>query len=255
MRLAFAFAVMFGLQQSTAPLTLRIRVFNGGEDVTNETQIKVFKAGEHQTPVAEARGRATVETSVEPGIYDAQVIREREGRALNIRWAERLIVMPYPDEGGRHLEVINFQTGYGALEIRSKDAGAPDVAIFAAGSRQQEAAKRFNGPNYTLFVVPAGRYDLRLTREGQTTWHPDIEVPVDRTRLWVAPSQAGVSDAAAGQQTQNDDDESDHEQDMNEGTCNVHREPQQPQNQQQYDKRPEHAPSFRPHVQVECHDR
>ena len=100
-------------------------------------------------------------------MYDAQIIREREGRVLNIRWAERLIVMPYPDEAGRHLEVINFQNGFGALEVRGHDPGDPEVAIFSAGSHDQEAAKRVGGTGYALFVVRRGT--LRSARAAGRT--------------------------------------------------------------------------------------
>lgn len=186
MPLAVILCALFSIQ-ATAPLMLRIRVFNGPDEVTSEVRVNVFKAGERQTPIAEARARAVIETSVAPGMYDAQIIRERDGRVVNIRWAERLILMPYPDEGGVHLEVINFQNGFGALEVRGADGGVPDVAIFAAGARQQEAARPLTGPNYALFVVPARTYDLRVRRDGETVWHPDVEVPLDRTRLWIAP--------------------------------------------------------------------
>ncbi len=180
-----ALAVVLGTQ-APPPLTLLIRVFNGAEEVTAESRVNIFRAGERQSPLAEARARSVVETAVPQGMYDAQVIHEREGRVLSIRWAERLIVMPYPDEDGRHLEVINFQNGFGALEVRPHDRQA-EVAIFAAGSRQQEAAKRFGGIGYALFVVQPGRYDLRVQSNGRTTWHSDIEVPADRTRLWIEP--------------------------------------------------------------------
>src|SRR5690349_20885272 len=147
MRAALALSLVLGFQ-ATASLTLRIRVFNGPEEVTPETRVTVFKAGERQTPIAEVRGSGVVETSVAAGIYDAQAIQERYGRVVNIRWAERLIVMPYPDEGGRHLEVINFRNALGALEVRSRAGDTPDAAIFAAGSRQQEAARASRGSNY-----------------------------------------------------------------------------------------------------------
>lgn len=185
MRHVFILALALSIQ--AAPITLRIRVFDGATEVTAETRIKVFKAGERQTPVAEGRGSATMEVAVPQGIYDVQVFHERDGRVVSIRWAERLIVMPYPDEAGKHLEVINFQTGYGALEVRTHEETIPDVAIFTAGSRQQEAGRRITGNGYALFVVPAGRYDLRVRAGGEPMWHPDIEVPLDRTRLWIAP--------------------------------------------------------------------
>jgi hypothetical protein len=186
MPLALAIALLLGIQPPPT-LTLLIRVFNGAEEVTAETRVNIFKAGERQTPLSETRAKRIVEAPVPQGMYDAQVIREREGRVVNIRWAERLLVMPYPDEAGRHLEVINFQNGFGALEVRGHEATEPDAAIFAAGSRQQEVGRRFSGTGYALFVVQSGRYDLRVQENGRTTWHPDIEVPADRTRLWIEP--------------------------------------------------------------------
>jgi hypothetical protein len=41
------------------------------------------------------------------------------------------------------------------------------------------------GEGYTVFVVQAGNYDLQVGSGAQTTWHTDIEVPLDRTRLWL----------------------------------------------------------------------
>lgn len=180
--LALALVVCF-----QPPITLMVRVFNGADDVTAESRVNIFKAGDRQQAIAESRAKRVVETSVDQGMYDAQVIQERDGRVLNIRWAERLIVMPYPDEAGRHLEVINFQNGFGALEVRGHAPAAPDVEIFVAGSHEQEAGKRMSGTGYALFVVRAGRYDLRVQHDGQTAWYPDIEVPADRTRLWIEP--------------------------------------------------------------------
>ena len=176
------------LQTQASPLSLQIRVFNGLDEVTAETHVKIFPAGEREKPVTDTTAAVpVVRVTVPPGFYDAQAIRERDGRVLNIRWAERLVVMAYPDEAGHHLEVINFQNGFGALEVRARDGSVPDATLFAAGSRQQEAGRRVTGDNYALFVAPAGRYDLRLRHGGQTTWHPGIEVPQDRTRFWVAP--------------------------------------------------------------------
>ena len=186
MRSAWLLAIALTMQ-SPAPLSLRIRVFSGSDEVTAETRVAVFKAGDRQSRVAESRAGLALDASVAPGSYDAQAIREREGRVVAIKWAERLLVMPYPDEAGRHLEVINLQNGYGALEVRGREPGPLDVAIFASGSRQQEAARPASGPDYVLFVVPAGRYDLRVRSDGQTTWYPDIEVPLDRTRFWPMP--------------------------------------------------------------------
>ena len=67
-------------------------------------------------------------------------MHERDGRVLNIRWANRLVVMAYPDESGHHLEVINFRNGFGALQIRAPGGGQPDVALYEPGKRDKPAA-------------------------------------------------------------------------------------------------------------------
>ena len=185
--LALAFAVD---DASQAPsLTLQVRVFHGIEEVTAETRVTVHRAGQRAEPVAQVPGRpGRVELSVAPGIYDIQAIREREGRVLSIRWAERLVVMPYPDEEGRHLEVINFMNGYGALQVRQRAIpGPPDAILFAPADHDRPAGSRTEGDDYVLFVVLAGRYDVQTRSGGRALWYRDIEVPLDRTRLWFLP--------------------------------------------------------------------
>ena len=169
-----------------APLTLEIRDFNGAEEVTSQTRIAVHHAGDHATPVANVKaGAGRLLISLEPGVYDVQAIRERDGRAVGIRWAERLTVMPYPDEGGRHLEVINFLNGFGALEIVRRDSGVPDASVYAPGERARAAAQGLPGKGYLLFVLRAGTYDLELRNQSVSTWRPGFEIPLDRTRVWV----------------------------------------------------------------------
>jgi hypothetical protein len=132
-----------------------------------------------------AGGQAGVELEVPEGIYDVQAIEERDGSVVNIQWANRLVVMPYPDEGGRHLEVLNFQAGFGALQVRGTPGGTPEVAL-QTGSK--EAARAIQGQGYILFVVPAGTYDVLVRRGERSVRHSGIEVPRDRTRLWVVPA-------------------------------------------------------------------
>jgi hypothetical protein len=179
-------------QAPAPPLTLEIRVFQGAEEVTGETRVTVHRAGDRNTALPPTQGSAGRHMfSVPAGIYDAQVVREKDGRVLNIRWAERLIVMPYPDEDGRHLEVVNFANGYGALQVRRSGPGPlPDVALFAAGDRARATAAPVGfqpGDPYALFIVPAARYDIQVKATERVTWHADLEVPLDRTRLWVIP--------------------------------------------------------------------
>lgn len=175
-------------QAPASRLTLEIRVFAGTEEVTPQTRVTVHRAAERGQPVARAEsGEPSSLIRVPAGLYDAQAVRLREGRVVNIRWAERLVVMPYPDEHGHHLEVINFSPGYGALQVRGADPdAAPDVALFPTG-RRDHPARAVPGPGYALFVVRAGTYDLQVRRGSQVTWHGGIEVPADRTRLWVVP--------------------------------------------------------------------
>lgn len=171
-------------------LTLEIRTYRGLDDVSDATRVVVHRAGERDQPVGViTRSRPTLD--VAPGIYDAQAVLERSGRVIDIRWAERLVVMAYPDESGHHFEVINFANGFGALQVRAgppTTPGAPlDVALFTAEEHSQPAAvSRKSGP-HALFVVRAGRYDLLVSQGGRQTWHAAVDVPRDRTRLWIVP--------------------------------------------------------------------
>jgi hypothetical protein len=175
-------------QPSPQTLTLEIRVFAGTIDVTGETRVTIHRAGERGQPVGQVAAiEPRVLVKVAPGIYDAQAVREKDGQALNIRWAQRLVVMPYADEEGHHLEVVNFMPGYGALQIRQTGpAPGSTFVLYAAGERSQPFPS-IHGNGYTLYVVPAGQYDIEVRRGPKSTWHKGIEVPLDRTRLWIVP--------------------------------------------------------------------
>lgn len=170
-------------------LLLELRVFNGQAEVSSRTRVTVHHAGDRGKPVAvTAGGPAGVELQVPEGIYDVQAIEERDGSVVNIQWANRLVVMPYPDEGGRHLEVLNFMAGFGALQVRASGGGLmPDIALLTAGGTSKEAAKAMKGEGYLLFVAPAGTYDVLVRRGERSVRHSGIEVPRDRTRLWIVP--------------------------------------------------------------------
>ncbi|HET9265607.1 MAG TPA: hypothetical protein VFO14_21330 [Vicinamibacterales bacterium] len=179
-------ALVLGGPQAGSGLVLELRVFNGQAEVSSTTRVTVHRAGDRGKPVAViAGGQAGVELEVPEGIYDVQAIEERDGSVVNIQWANRLVVMPYPDEGGRHLEVLNFQAGFGALQVRGTPGGTPEVAL-QTGSK--EAARAIQGQGYILFVVPAGTYDVLVRRGERSVRHSGIEVPRDRTRLWVVPA-------------------------------------------------------------------
>jgi len=182
-------ALTLATTQASAPasLALEVRIFNGPDDVTAESRVVVYRAGDRTQPLARFAARPdSLTVQVAAGFYDVQAIREKDGRVIGIRWADRFVVMAYPDERGRHLEIVNLQPGFGALQVRGKDGAAvPDVALYAAGARDKEAAPRLSGEGYALFVVRAGTYDM-LVRGSKPSWHTQIEVPEDRTRLWLA---------------------------------------------------------------------
>ena len=170
-------------------LTLEIRTFRGVDEVSAKTRISVHRAGERMNPIAQMPIGGARTVTVPPGIYDAQAVQEQDGRVVGIRWAERLVVMPYPDEAGHHLEVINFTAGYGALQVRNSSGGLPNaqLALFRAGDRAQPVPPAGGHAPYILYVVPAGQYELQARHGSRITPHPGIDVPRDRTRLWIVP--------------------------------------------------------------------
>lgn len=184
-----ALAVLLSAGASDASeLVLELRIFNGPAEVTEHTRVTVHRAGDRARPLVQASGaQGPIELRVPEGIYDVQAIEEREGQVVSIQWAHRLVVMPYPDEKGRHLEVLNFKSGFGALQVRVRDGELPEVNLHSGASRDRIAGIPLKGPGYTLFVVPAGVYDLTIKRADRTTRHTDVEVPRDRTRLWLVP--------------------------------------------------------------------
>lgn len=172
-------------------LKLEIRTYRGTEDVSAATRVIVHRAGQRENPVGQISQGTRKTIAVSPGVYDAQAIHEKDGKVLNIRWAERFVVMPYPDEGGHHLEVVNFMNGFGALQIRWGGSNAPgsdtDVALFTPDEHSQPVAVPMTPGPYALFVVRAGQYDVLVGRGKTATWYHGIDVPLDRTRLWIVP--------------------------------------------------------------------
>ena len=184
--LALALLALAPIQPS---ITLEVRTFDGPVDVSEGTRVIVHRAGDRQQPVGRVNLGQNRTLMVAPGIYDAQAIRERSGQVVNIRWAERLIVMSYPDEAGHHLEVVNFQSEYGALAVRGGSSAPLDseIALYLPQDHDMPAAMPATRAAYALFVVRAGEYDVLVRRGARASWHPGIDVPRDRTRLWIVP--------------------------------------------------------------------
>ena len=167
------------------------RVFDGTTEVSVETRLRIRPSGSTETGRVLESGQLAVDLPA--GIYDVQAVRQQAGQVTNVRWAERLVVMAYPDEGGRHLEVINFANDHGALQLRWPAGQAPDpagVAVTATrdGETRPTPARTLHGLGYLLLVLPTGTYDVRVTRPGREPIELlKTEVPPDRTRMKVLP--------------------------------------------------------------------
>lgn len=169
------------------PIRTEFRVFDGATEVTAETRLRIRPAGTAETGrILQGPG---LTTELAPGIYDVQAVRQRSGEVVSVRWAERLVIMAYPDEAGRHLEVINFHGDYGALQLRWPEGQAPDpagtaVTVTKTGETRPSPARVFSGAGYLLLVLPEATYDVRIARPGRDTLViSDVEVPANRTRM------------------------------------------------------------------------
>jgi hypothetical protein len=179
-------------QAAAAPsIRTEFRVFDGAHEVTADTRLRVRPSSSSETGRIVEGSELMLELA--PGIYDVQAVRQESGQVVGVRWAERLVIMPYPDEGGRHLEVINFTNHFGALQLRWPDGEAPDpagiaITVSKSGDTRPIPTRMLHGLGYLLLVMPADSYDVRVTRPGQQPIVlSNIEVPSDRTRMKVIP--------------------------------------------------------------------
>jgi hypothetical protein len=177
--------------RQTAPggqtIHAEFRVFDGTNEVSTTTRLRVRPSGSTETGTVVESG-TELAVDLPAGIYDVQAVRQESGRAVSVRWAERLIIMAYPDEGGRHLEVINFSNQFGALQLRwsgpAPDASGAAVTISRPGDTRPMSTRLIRGAGYMLIVVPAGTYDVRITQPGRSdVTLTAVEVPADRTRM------------------------------------------------------------------------
>lgn len=163
------------------------RVFDGTSEVSSITRLRVRPSGSTETGTVVDGSDLALD--LKAGIYDVQAIRQESGHVVSVRWAENLVIMAYPDEAGRHLEVINFSNQFGALQLRWSGGQMPDpagvtVTVSKPGDAHPTPAHPLRGPGYLLLVLPAGTYDVRVAGAGR----PEvilsaIELPPDRTRM------------------------------------------------------------------------
>ena len=166
------------------------RVFDGTVEVTADARITVMRAGQPDAPAVNAR---TPLTALAPAVYDVEARHMGDGGIVKIRRTERLTIVHYPDESGRHVEVINFDPGFGALQVRTSHGqlSTADVALLRAGDRSAPMGRPIAGGGYVLFVVPAGRYDVRVQHGSavDARWLTGVDVPAGATRLTVLDSR------------------------------------------------------------------
>jgi len=171
---------------SGVSIRAEFRVFDGTSEVSSITRLRVRPSGSSETGTVVDGSDLALD--LKAGIYDVQAIRQESGH-VSVRWAENLVIMAYPDEAGRHLEVINFSNQFGALQLRWSGGQMPDpagvtVTVSKAGDSHPSAAHPLRGAGYLLLVLPAGTYDVHVAQPGR----PDVtlsamELPPDRTRM------------------------------------------------------------------------
>ena len=175
--------------QSSGPVELVVRVFDGDEEVTARCGIAVYSADTREAPlVPQLRPGTGHHVEIAPGLYDLQITRRGPDDTVQIEWAEHLSVLRYPDEGGRHVEIINLQPVFGALVVRPPVAWLETdrdwrVSAFLHGGVGRAGFEPAGGTDHRLFILPAGRYDLVAALGSTEIRMTDIEVPAQRTRL------------------------------------------------------------------------
>lgn len=173
--------------QSAPPLALDVRVFRGSTEVTRETKVTVFAAGSrtngHDVPLTASGER---QLPLQAGQYDLQLVQHQDGKVGGIAWTTLRLLVGYPGENGRHLEVLNFDKSWGAVQLR--DAGATGARAPAWTARLlrkdgAEVARSVAGSGYLLLVAPAGTYDIAIAKPGTPVRMHDVEVKANLTSV------------------------------------------------------------------------
>ncbi len=176
--------------QADQALRLDIRVFDGTDEVTADTIVSLYEAGARanarRLPLAQNGER---QLPLPPGQYDLQLLHQDDGRVLRVRWTSLRLLVAYPGEHGQHLEALNMQRGFGALQVRRASASAERggvhwVATLRPAGGGEPVGAPIRGDGYVLFVAKPGRYDVEIrTRAGETHWIRDAEIREDLTYL------------------------------------------------------------------------
>lgn len=172
------------------PVRLDLRVFDGTTEVTTDTVVSLFDTGRRVDPrrvPQAANGERQI--TLPPGQYDLQLLHQDDGRVLGVRWTSLRLLVAYPGEHRRHLEVVNMRPGFGALQIRRAGSTAEDgsvawTATLHVAGRREPMGRPLRGDGYVLFVAPPGRYDVEIRTDAGTTHAVrDAEIREDLTYL------------------------------------------------------------------------
>ena len=174
-----------GVMQATQPLSLHVRVFRGQAEVTKETAVTVFPAGVRingqPAPLVAGNERRL---PLVAGQYDLQLVQEQDGKVNGIAWTTLRLLVHYPGEGGRHLEVLNFEKDWGAFQIRAQGPHQSGPVAWRARLLRKdgsEVARGVDGDGYQLVVAPAGTYDLVIDGAAAPVRMADVEVKANLT--------------------------------------------------------------------------
>jgi hypothetical protein len=175
--------------QSAAPLHLDVRVFRGSTEVTRETKVTVYAAGDRtngrELPLLPSGER---QLPLGAGQYDLQLVQHQDGKVGGIAWTTLRLLVGYPGEKGRHLEVLNFDKSWGALQLLEygdTPAGAPVWTARLLRKDGTEVARSVAGDGYQVLVAPAGVYDVAIAGARRPIQLRDVEVKANLTETRV----------------------------------------------------------------------
>ena len=174
-----------GVTQAAAPLSLHVRVFRGHAEVTRETDVTVFPAG------VRTNGRPAPLTNggvrslpLSAGQYDLQLVHQQDGKVNGVVWTTLRLLVEYPGEEGRHLEVLNFDKDWGALQVRAAGPHRSGPVGWRARLVRKdgtEVARGVDGDGYQVLVAPAGTYDMVIEGADPRARMHDVEVKANLT--------------------------------------------------------------------------
>ena len=172
--------------QAAPPLSLHVRVFRGQAEVTQDTTVTVFPAGQriNGRQLAKTAESSERQLPLAAGQYDLQLVQHEDGKVNGIAWTTLRLLVEYPGEAGHHLEVLNFEKDWGALEVRPggpHQSGPVSWRARLVRKDGTDVSRGVDGEGYQLVVAPAGTYDLVIEGGATPVRVQDVEVKANLT--------------------------------------------------------------------------